>query len=45
MTFGLGRNCIIGYVPFHCYEHSFAVPIGSFCKDSVNNLETHDDAG
>ena len=41
--FGLGRNCIIGSMPFHCYEYSFAVPIGSCCN--VNSLENHEDSG
>ena len=45
MTFNLDRNCIIGYVRFHCCGHSIAVPIGSCCNVSVSNLENHGDFG
>ena len=45
MKFSLGRNFIIGSVPFNCYGHIIAVPIGSCCNVSVNNLENHDDSG
>ena len=44
MTFGLGRKCITGSVLFHCYEHRFAVLIGSCCNVSMNNLENPDDS-
>ena len=34
---------MIGPVHLNCCEYSFAVPIGSCCNVSLNNLENQDD--